>query len=81
MHEPYVGKATSFYSAVIQLSGSFGVALSALTMVGIIGHADLSHKVPPLAFKVVFLVQGLYGLASAYAFSKIKPAQGLHIDK
>lgn len=73
MHEPFVGKASSFYSAVIQLSASFGVALAALTMVSVIGHADLTHNVPPIAFKVAFIVQGLYGFLAIYAFAKIKP--------
>lgn len=72
MHEPNVSKASSFYSAVIQLSASFGVAFAGLTMVSVIGHADLAHDVPVVAFKTVFLVQAVYGLVAAYVFSRIK---------
>ena len=80
-HEPYVSKAISFYSAVIQLSASFGVALAAFTMVSVIGQADLTHNVPAMAFKVVFVVQGIYGFIGAYAFSRIKPVQDSHTDR
>jgi predicted MFS family arabinose efflux permease len=80
-HEPHVSKAISFYSAVIQLSASFGVAIAAFTMVSVIGRADLTHHVPVIAFKVVFLAQAIYGFIGAYAFSRIKPVPDSHTDR
>lgn len=66
-----LSKGNSFYSAVIQLSVSFGIAMAALTMIAVIGHADLTHDVPAIAFKVVFAVQTIYALMAMYAISKI----------
>ena len=72
MYEPYVSNASSFYSAVIQLSASFGIALAALTMVSVSGHADLTHSIPTIAFKVVFITQAIYGVFAIFAFLRIK---------
>ena len=58
--EIYVSQGTSVYSGIIQVSGSFGIALAALVMISVIGPTDLQHQVPLFAFKTVFLVQSIY---------------------
>lgn len=72
LQESHLANGTSFYSAIIQVSMSFGIALAAVTMIAVIGKSDLTHNVPLIAFKAVFLVQGFYAIAACYVFSKIK---------
>ncbi len=71
LHEPYVSQGSSFYSGIVQVSGSFGIALAALTMIAVIGPSDLQRNVPLVAFKVVFLVQSLYLFFAAWMFIRI----------
>ncbi len=71
LEEPYVSQGTSVYSGIIQVSGSFGIALAALVMIGVIGPNDLQHHVPFIAFKVVFMVQGIYSLFALWLFLKM----------
>ncbi len=69
--EPYVSQGISVYSGIIQVSGSFAIALAALVMIATIGPNDLQHHVPLAAFKVVFIVQSLYSLIALWFFVKI----------
>jgi EmrB/QacA subfamily drug resistance transporter len=71
-------------SGIIQVSGSFGIALSALTMIAVIGPNDLQHSIPLIAFKTVFIVQGLYLLIAIWFFNRLKtpqPAADFEKDK
>ena len=70
LQDPYISQGTSIYSGIIQVSGSFGIALAALVMIGVIGQNDLQHYVPQAAFKVVFLVQSLYAFLALWLFAK-----------
>jgi len=60
LSEAYLSSGTSVYSGIIQVSGSFGIALAALCMIKVMGFNDLEHHIPLIAFKVVFLVQSIY---------------------
>lgn len=64
----YLSQGTSVYSAIIQASGSFGIALAALVMISVIGFNDLQHHVPLIAFQTVFLVQSIYLFLAALIF-------------
>lgn len=64
----YISQGTSVYSAIIQVSGSFGIALAALVMISVIGANDLQHYVPIIAFQIVFLVQSIYIFLAACIF-------------
>lgn len=75
LNEDQINRGTSIYSAVIQLSASFGIAVAALIMILVIGTDNLSHHIPLIAFKVVFMVQGLFLLISLLLFYKLKPTQ------
>lgn len=70
LHGLYVSQGTSFYSVIIQVSGSFGIALAALAMIAVIGQSDLQHTVPLVAFRVVFLVQSIYLLFALWIFKR-----------
>lgn len=72
LYEPYVSQGSSFYSAIIQVSASFAIALAALTMIAVIGPSNLESHVPLVAFQVVFFVQSIYLFLSVYFFLKIK---------
>jgi len=74
LNENQISRGTSIYSAVIQLSASFGIAVAALIMTIVIGSDKLSHHIPLIAFKVVFIVQALFLLFSFLLFYKLKPA-------
>jgi EmrB/QacA subfamily drug resistance transporter len=71
LHDVYLSQGSSFYSGIIQVSGSFGIATAALVIIGIIGPNDLGHQVPLIAFKIIFIVQSLYALLAACLFSKL----------
>ncbi|MBS0349653.1 MAG: MFS transporter [Proteobacteria bacterium] len=70
LHDVYLSQGSAFYSGVIQVSGSFGIASAALVIIGIIGPNDLGHQVPLVVFKIIFIVQSLYALLAAYLFHK-----------
>lgn len=67
--EAYVSDGSSFYSGVIQVSSSFGIALAALVMLGVIGNTqNLHYNVPLHAFAVVFVVQTIYLMVAGVLF-------------
>lgn len=66
-----ISQGTSIYSAIVQLSASFGIAFAALTMITAIGFHHLTHDVPLIAFKVVFLVQALFMLVTFWLFYQL----------
>lgn len=68
LQEHEINHGSTIYSAFIQLSGSFGVAIAAVTMVAVIGANHLTHHVPGIAFKVVFITQSLFVLLSGMVF-------------
>ncbi len=69
--DAYVSQGTSVYSGIIQVSGSFGIALAALVMIAIIGPNDLQHHVPLIAFKTVFIIQSMYSLLALGVLVKL----------
>lgn len=71
----YVSQGTSVYSGIIQVSGSFGIALAALAMIAVIGPSDLQHNVPLIAFQVIFIVQSVYSLLALWFFIKMPMAK------
>lgn len=71
----YVSQGTSVYSGIIQVSGSFGIALAALVMIAVIGPNDLQHHVPLIAFQVIFMVQSIYSLFALWLFIKMPMAK------
>ncbi len=68
----YATQGVAFNSGIIQISGSFGIALASLTMIAIIGPSDLQHHVPLIAFRIVFIVQSLYSIAAFWCFYQRK---------
>ncbi len=66
-----ISRGVSIYSAIIQLSASFGVAVAALIMVRVIGNDNLTHYIPAIAFKVVFIVQSLFLLIATWLFYRL----------
>jgi hypothetical protein len=64
----YISQGTSVYSGIIQVSGSFGIALAALVMIAVIGPNDLQHQVPLIAFKTIFIVQNIYMFSALLVF-------------
>lgn len=64
----YATQGVTVNSGIIQISGSFGIALASLTMIAVIGPSDLQHHVPLLAFRIVFIVQSIYSLAAFWCF-------------
>jgi EmrB/QacA subfamily drug resistance transporter len=75
LSEAYVSQGASVYSGIIQVSGSFGIALAALVMIAVIGPNDLQHHVPLIAFQVIFIVQSLYSLLALWLFVKMPMAK------
>ena len=67
-----ISQGNSIYSTVVQLSTSFGIAFAALTMITAIGFHHLTHNVPLIAFKVVFLVQALFMLVTFWLFYQLE---------
>lgn len=70
--ESHLTSGVTINSGIIQISGSFGISLAALTMIVVIGPNDLQHQIPLIAFKTVFLVQSIYLLIAFYLFIKYK---------
>lgn len=68
--DAYVSQGTSVYSGIIQVSGSFGIALAALVMIAVIGPNDLEHHVPLIAFRVIFIVQSIYSIFALWLIIK-----------
>lgn len=66
----YATQGVTINSGIIQISGSFGIALASVTMIAVIGPNDLQHHVPLIAFRTVFIVQSLYSLAALWCFSR-----------
>ncbi len=77
LNEKQINRGTSIYSAVVQLSASFGIAFAALIMITVIGADQLSHHIPLIAFKVVFFVQDLLMLISLLLFYRLKRIETL----
>lgn len=72
LKDEQVSRGTSIYSAIVQLSASFGIAIAALIIIFAIGQNNLSHNVPMIAFKVVFIAQSIFLIIAAGIFSRIK---------
>jgi len=70
LSQPYVSQGVSFYSIIIQVSGSFGIALAALVMTTVMGSVHLEQHIPLIAFKVVFIVQSIYLLLALWIFKR-----------
>ena len=70
LSESYTSQGVTVNSGIIQISGSFGIAIAALTMTIVMGPNDLQRHVPLIAFRTVFLTQGLYLLWALYFFTK-----------
>lgn len=66
-----VSRGVSIYSAIIQLSASFGVAIAALIMVNVIGQHGLTHHIPNIAFQVVFIAQAFFLLIALGLFYRL----------
>ena len=69
LDERHMSEGITINSGIIQISGSFGIALAALCMVMVMGKNDLQHRVPLIAFQVVFLVQSIYLFIAIYFFA------------
>jgi EmrB/QacA subfamily drug resistance transporter len=72
LSDEYTSQGVTVNSGIIQISGSFGIALSAFTMIAVIGPNDLTHAVPLSAFKAVFIVQSIYLLIAIWLFYRLK---------
>lgn len=72
LNDDQISRGTSIYSAVVQLSASFGIAIAALIMVATIGHNNLSHNIPTIAFKVVFVIQSIFMIMATFIFSRLR---------
>lgn len=69
--DKFHSNAVPINSAVIQLSTSFAVALAALVLIAMMsGRSDLSHHIPLMAFKVVFIVEALFPVLALIAIRK-----------
>lgn len=75
----YISQGTSFYSGIIQVSGSFGIALAALVMTAVMGSSDLQHHIPLSAFKVVFIVQTIYLILALWVFVRNEKKNWLNL--
>ncbi len=75
LRDKQTSQGVTVNSGIIQISGSFGIALSALTMIAVIGPNDLAHSIPLIAFKTVFIVQGVYLLIAIWFFNRLKIPQ------
>jgi len=82
LHEPHVSKGTSIYSAVVQLSACFGIAIAAATMMNTMHYhvADIYH-IPLGAFKMIFLLQSIYLLGAAILFFQVGSKEGKETKK
>jgi len=67
-----MSQGITIYSAVVQLSASFGIAFAALVMMMAIGHSDLSYHVPQIAFKVVFIAQSVFLMIAVVIFYQLR---------
>jgi 4-amino-4-deoxy-L-arabinose transferase-like glycosyltransferase len=66
----YATQGVTVNSGIIQISGSFAIALASLVMIAVIGPSDLEHHVPLIAFRIVFIVQSFYLAAAYWCFSR-----------
>ncbi len=66
-----ISHGTSIYSAIIQLSTSFGIAFAAVVITLTIGSNDLSHTIPLSAFQVVFITQSVFLFIALLLFFRL----------
>ena len=76
LNESNVSKGTSIASAVQQLSMSFGIAISAITLNFLIGIHGNSFNIPTVIFQQVFLVVGLITVFTTFIFVFLKQEDG-----
>ena len=77
LQEPHISNGTSIYSAIVQLSSCFGIAIAAVSMMGILGHhiTDIYH-IPLHVFKLIYTVQSIYLIGAAFVFFQINQQEG-----
>jgi EmrB/QacA subfamily drug resistance transporter len=76
LNQSNVSKGTSIASAVQQLSMSFGIAISAITLNFLIGIHGNSFNIPTVIFQQVFLVLGLITIFTTFIFIFLKQEDG-----
>ena len=76
LNQSNVSKGTSIASAVQQLSMSFGIAISAITLNFLIGIHGNSFNIPTVIFQQVFLVLGLITIFTTFIFVFLKQEDG-----
>lgn len=72
LNDEQISRGSTIYSAIIQLSASFGIAIAALIMIATIGHENLTDHVPLATFKVVFFAQGIFIPIAIFFFSRLR---------
>ena len=80
LNESNVSKGTSIASAVQQLSMSFGIAISAITLNFLLGIHGNSFDIPSVIFQQVFLVVGLITVFTTFIFVFLKQEDGAEVS-